>query len=147
MKLVKMGRHCPEFDIWIRQKSCCMDERRAYYDEDHRQYVRPKRNPNHLPDSWDTRFIHREKSWKNRARKKKQYIPHMCTVTEWKWVRGITTWWNTDNRGRCLSTDPDVDTRFKIPPVHDRWPWRRKSKHADINHGLIKDEPEYLSEW
>lgn len=73
------------------EKSLCQDE-------DHKPCIRAKRNASHLPDGWDdTKFIHWKKSWKHRVRKKKQWMPHIMSIAEWKWVHGISEWWKGKN--------------------------------------------------
>lgn len=121
----KMGRHCPQFDKFIRTRDCCMTERRLSVGDEHKPYVRPKRF-NDLPDSWDTQFIPRIKSWKHRARKRKQWMAHVMPVAEWKWIRGLTTWWSKKTDGvLCLSTDKDIDAEHKEMPPHIRDCWYR----------------------
>jgi hypothetical protein len=39
-------------------------------DEDHKPYVRGKQSPANLPNSWDTKWIKREKSWKSHKLRK-----------------------------------------------------------------------------
>ena len=80
-------------DFWIGQKSFSgTREKSLAQDEMHKPYVRAKRNSNHLPDDWDdTKFIHREKSWKHRVKKRHQWMKHIMTLSEWNWIRDI---WN-----------------------------------------------------
>ena len=42
-------------------------------DEDHKPYVRAKQRPANMPNTWDTKWIKREKSWKS-DKKRKQYL-------------------------------------------------------------------------
>lgn len=79
---MKIAKLIYKFDIWVRHFSC-KKEKALSLDEDHKQYIRAKRNKNHLPDSWtDTRWISKIKSWKNRSKVKHQYEPHVQSEYE-----------------------------------------------------------------
>jgi len=89
---MKIAKPVYRFDRWIGDKRCCQREKALSQDEMHKPFVRPKRNKNNLPDSWDTKWIKRRKSWKHRVKKKKQWMPHIMSVFEWKYIRDIR-WW------------------------------------------------------
>ena len=48
-------------------------EKRYSEDEDHRQFVRAKRNKHNLPDAWEDKPVIKTKSWKD-SRKKQYHI-------------------------------------------------------------------------
>ena len=72
-------------------------EKSLAQDEMHKPYVRARRNHNNLPDGWcDTKWIKRQKSWKHRCKKKKQWMKHIMGAFE-KYSLGLITWeqyWN-----------------------------------------------------
>lgn len=45
-------------------------EAKSFYNEP--EYVRPKRNPKHLPNAWDDKFVPLTRSWKDH--RKTQYV-------------------------------------------------------------------------
>lgn len=49
-------------------------ERRIGYDKDHAKYTRGGRKPAQLPTSYDDIFYHRQKSWKKKSKKPKQWL-------------------------------------------------------------------------
>ena len=56
---------------WVRHYGGKKEKALAERDK---EYIRAKRNKNHLPDSWtDTRWIRRSKSWKARSKANHQY--------------------------------------------------------------------------
>ena len=89
---MKIARPVYRYGMWIGQKSCCQREKALSQDDMHKCHVRTKRNRNHLPSSWDTKFIKRQKSWKHRVKKKKQWMSHIFSVGEWEGIRGLS-WW------------------------------------------------------
>jgi hypothetical protein len=99
-------------------------------DEEHKPYVRGKQRANSLPDSdCDTKWIsvRRFRGWKDRVKKKHQYIPHWSSLREWKWLRGIGDWYEA--KGNLLSTTRKIP--YEEPPIQD-YSWRRRSvKDAD----------------
>jgi len=77
-------------DVWIRRLRT-QSERRKAADPEIMDLIRPSRNVTNLPDSWDTQFIHKEKSWKHRCRKNHQYEFHYQTEDEINYVTGHHT--------------------------------------------------------
>jgi len=52
-------------------------------DPEIRQFIRSKRLPKNLPDSFtDTKWIKRDKSWKSRCKKEKQWVVHKKSPIE-----------------------------------------------------------------
>jgi hypothetical protein len=65
-----------------------MEEKRLSADLEQQEFIRGKRNLNHLPDSWNTQWIKRpKKSWKEKSKNKHQYDQVYHTLSEK--VRGI----------------------------------------------------------
>ena len=69
-------------------------EKALSLDKEHRPYIRGSRMYPHLPNDWDTKFIPRQRSWKTRVKKRHQWVKHIMTPGEWRWVRGIGDWWD-----------------------------------------------------
>lgn len=66
-------------------------------DDEHKPYVRSKRNFSNLPDGYsDTKWIRRCRSWKHRARKRHQWMKHAMHPSEWAFIRNIRNWWEND---------------------------------------------------
>ena len=87
---MKIAKPVITLEIYSGSKSCCMTERRKSLDEDHKPYVRAKRNSTHLPDSWDTKWIKVKefRNWKRRCKKQHQWEKHKQTPEEIKTVTG-----------------------------------------------------------
>ena len=59
------------------------NEKAKNSDPEIKQFIRSKRLPKNLPDSFtDTKWIKRDKSWKSRCRKEKQWIRHKKSEIE-----------------------------------------------------------------
>ena len=79
---MKLSKLIYIIDRWARRFSS-KREKALSLDEDHKKYIRAKRNKNHLPDSWsDTRWIPKIKSWKNRSKVSHQYEKHVQSEFE-----------------------------------------------------------------
>ncbi len=87
---MKVAKPVIQLDHFVRNKSCCMKERALSLDEMHKPYVRGSRKSNNLPDSWDTTWIRRQKSWKYRCRKKHQWEKHKKKPAE---IYNVTGKW------------------------------------------------------
>lgn len=71
-------------------------EKALSMDPENRQYVRGKRRYPNLPDGYsDTKWIkvRHFRCWKDRVRKKRQWMPHWMSFREWNWLHGIEDWW------------------------------------------------------
>jgi hypothetical protein len=92
MKL-KVAKPCYRYDMWCGSKAFGGPrEKSLAQDSMHKPYVRAARNANNLPDAWDdTKFIKRQKSWKHRCKKKKQWMKHIMGALE-KVSIGLMTW-------------------------------------------------------
>jgi hypothetical protein len=82
---LKVARPVPEFDIYHTRKWCDRNERTLSVSEEHKPYIRGKRLKAGQPNSWETQWISRSqvKSWKSVSRKKKQWMKHKVTKSEW----------------------------------------------------------------
>ena len=87
---MKLSKLIIRINQWIGRKSSCMAEKRKSYDKEVRPYIRPKRRPRMLPDSWDTKWINvrQFRSWKDRCKKRHQWERHCQSPEEVKIVTG-----------------------------------------------------------
>lgn len=67
---------------YIGTKASCNVERALSVDPEIKPFVRAKRSNKNLPNSYDTKWIRRQRSWKHRARKASQHIKHFMTAIE-----------------------------------------------------------------
>lgn len=51
-----------------------LNEMKLNSDVEEKEYVRPKRRPNNLPNVWDEKIRHIDKSWKTNSKKRKQWM-------------------------------------------------------------------------
>ena len=109
-------------DCWIGRKSCCSSERKQACDKDIKPYIRPKRNINYLPDSWNTKWINvrQFRNWKHRCKKKHQWEKHKQTPDE-----------------ICLVTGSYPDSYIMHIYCRNKW-IRIKHEHMDSVKKLIK---------
>ena len=69
--------------LFIGHLKSTMKEKRRSADIEEQQFIRGKRNVNHLLNSWDTQWIRRpRKSWKEKSKNKHQYDPVYHTLKE-----------------------------------------------------------------
>jgi hypothetical protein len=69
--------------LFIGHLKSTMREKRLSADQEQQEFIRGKRNINHLPNSWDTQWIKRpKKSWKEKSKNKHQYDKVYHTLSE-----------------------------------------------------------------
>lgn len=85
---MKRARPVYQFSFFIGTKSSCNNERALSVDPDIKPFVRAKRRNKNLPDSYDTKWIRRQRSWKHRCKKAKQWMQHFMTDFEKKFIKG-----------------------------------------------------------
>jgi len=82
---LKIARPVPEFEIYHTRKWCDKNERQKCVSKEHKPYIRGKRGKAQQPNSYDTQWIDTVslKSWKHTSRKKKQWMKHKISKSEW----------------------------------------------------------------
>jgi hypothetical protein len=75
-------------------------EKALSLDPEHKPHIRGSRKCPNLPDTYDTKWIRVKKSWKDRVRKKRQWMPHWMSFREWNWLHGIEDWWWSEKGGQ-----------------------------------------------
>lgn len=69
--------------LFVGHLKSTMREKRLSADQEQQEFIRGKRNINHLPNSWDTQWIKRpRKSWKEKSKNKHQYDKVYHTLSE-----------------------------------------------------------------
>ena len=80
---MKKSKKCyRDIDRYFRRFKCGKREKALAADNEHKQYIRAKRNIVHLPDAWDDYVLFRPISWKKRCKKKHQYDKHKLSNYE-----------------------------------------------------------------
>ena len=95
--MAKLVYRNPHFNVGAKAFSGTT-EKALSLDEEHKPYVRGSRKWKSLPDTYDTKWIRRKKSWKHRAKKEHQWVKHAMHPTEWAFIRGMRWWWDHKNR-------------------------------------------------
>ena len=84
---MKIAKPVYKYDWFCGNKSFANGKLKSLaQDSMHNPYVRAKQNGNNLPEGWDTKWIKRQKSWKHRSKKKKQWVFHKKSDNEIKFV-------------------------------------------------------------
>lgn len=90
----------------------CMNEKRSSVDNEWKEFIRPKRSINNLPDSWNTQWIRRPKrSWKEKSKNKHQYDKIHHTLKE-----------KTNNFGKLRDQFEEDELIFLLKTKYkDKW--------------------------
>jgi hypothetical protein len=122
---MKLSKLIYRIDLWARRFSSKKEKALAVSDE-HKDFVRAKRNKTHLPDSWtDTRWIPKIQSWKSRAKTNHQYEKHVQSEYELNYFYNnlklkqdflykLITLYKKDGIGWYYFRDPE-DIKFIMP--------------------------------
>jgi len=105
------------------------------------EYGRPKRNPSNLPDDYDDRYSHKwkDKSWKNRYKKEKQWMRKKCKKL---WLKfGTPGYYIIDNYSGLEGSTCDMERFFMRKRNQD------KEKKKFNVHGWRFVCGRFTSEW
>ena len=81
--MFKKAKEWIRYGLFVGHLKSTMREKRLSADQEQQEFIRGKRNINHLPNSWDTQWIKRpRKSWKEKSKNKHQYDKVYHTLSE-----------------------------------------------------------------